>query len=127
MNTLRMLAASVAFLWSASAAVAETMGVAEKAALHATMQRHIDGRLIDGAYLHLTRATGKIRELYPVSAHPQILRVGKYFVLCSDFRDKQGKNVNIDFYIARGNDGHVVFQTIVDNRQRLGLFRKTTR
>lgn len=102
MNLLCVLLALVVLTWGASVsvAVADAVAIAEKAAPQATMQRHISSRIIDGAYLHLNRTTGEIRELYPVSAHPVILQAGKYFVLCADFRDKSGKNANIDFYIA---------------------------
>ena len=126
---LRVLLTSVVLTLGAAAtdATANNIGIAEKAALQATMQRHINRQLVDGAYLHLIKATGKIRKLYPVSAHPVILQVGKYFVLCSDFRDKDGKNANIDFYVARRDSGYLVFQAVVDDRQRLGLFRKTRR
>ncbi|MFT5487615.1 MAG: hypothetical protein ACI9JL_001859 [Paracoccaceae bacterium] len=129
MNTLRLLAATAVLLWSASFAAADTdadaVGIAEKVALQATMQRHINSRLIDDAYLHLNRTTGRVRKLYPVSVHPVILQIGRYFVLCADFRDRNGKNANIDFYLARRNGGYIVFQSVVDDRRRLELFRKT--
>ena len=80
------------------------------------MQLHIDRNLVDGAVLHLNMETGDVRRLYPMKAHPLILRMGEYFVLCSDFQDAAGKQANVDFYIARDRNTYVVFHTAVDDR-----------
>ena len=123
-------AALIAALLAMSAAADQTVGTADKAALQAAMQRHIDRSLINGAYLHLDFETGEVRKLHPVKAHPIILRMGEYFVLCSDFRDAAGKSVNIDFYLARQDRSYVVFRSAVDdhkNLQRLMKKRKITR
>ena len=93
--------------------------VGEKAALQATMQQHIDRNLVKGAFLHLDTETGQVRRLYPLRAHPMILRMGEYFVLCSDFRDVAGKSVNVDFYVARDADSYVIFHSAVDDRGSL--------
>jgi hypothetical protein len=128
MRSLRVFLASVILIWGGGGTVLAdaAISITEKAALQATMQTHINRQLVEGVYLHLKKDTGKIRRLYPVSAHPIILQVGKYFVLCSDFRDKSGKKANIDFYIARGDTGYIVFEAVVDDRKRLGLFRKSS-
>ena len=101
-------------------AVAEqTLSIGEKATLQAVMQHYIDRQIVDGVFLHLDLETGNVRKLHPVSAHPMILHLGKYFVLCSDFRDDNGESVNIDFYIAPKGKTHIVFQTVIDNRKPL--------
>lgn len=125
MKIIRFLAFIVMFTQMAAGAAiaAGSIGIEQKAALQVVMQRHIQTSLVDGAYLHLDSKTGKIRKLYPASAHPIVLQVGKFFVLCSDFRDKSGKSANIDFYIARQQNGYAVFQTVVDDRARLNLFQ----
>lgn len=112
---------------SAAVAAADKISITDKAILQATMQRHISKRLVDGAYLHLKKETGEVRKLYAVSAHPTILQVGKFFVLCSDFRDKNGKSANVDFYIAHNSNRYVIFKAVVDDRRQLGLFRKSNR
>ena len=103
----------------------EVPKIAEKVALQAAMQRHIDDLVVDGAYLYLDRKTGKVRKLQPRSAHPIILAIGKYFVLCSEFQDETGKAANVDFYIARRNQTYIVFQSVVDDRNQLNHFRKS--
>ena len=89
--------------------------VGDKAALQAAMQQHIDRNLVDGTYLYLDEMSGKVQPLYPQKAHPVILRMGDYFILCSDFRDASNAAVNIDFYLARNGDKYVVFHKSMDN------------
>ena len=109
----------------ATAAMADqAMDTGDKAALQAAMQRHIDRSLVNGAYLHLDFDSGDVRKLHPVKAHPMILQMGEYFVLCSDFRDKTGKMVNIDFYLARQERSYVVFRSMVDDRGKLKRLMK---
>ena len=108
-----------ALIVNATAFAEQTIGISEKAMLQVSMQRHIDRRLVEGAYLHMDMKTGDVQELHPATAHPMILKMGKYFVLCSDFRDKEGKSVNIDFYLARRGASFIVFQTLVDDRKPL--------
>ena len=48
-----------------------------------------------------------------------ILRMGKYFVLCADFRDDSGDIVNVDFYLAPQARSYVVFQSMVEDRKLL--------
>ena len=93
--------------------------IAEKAALQAAMQRHIDRSLVDGAFLYLDTQRGEIKKLYPKKAHPMILKMGEYFVLCSDFQDVGNASVNIDFYLANENGRYVVFDVSVDEREAL--------
>ena len=89
------------------------------------MFQHIDKSVVDGVFLHVDLGVGKVEEFAPAKAHPMILRMGEYFVLCTDFRDKDGKSVNnIDFYVARHGKGFVIFQTEVNNRAALEKLMK---
>ena len=89
----------------------------EKASLQAVMQQHIQHAMVDGRYLHLDGETGDVRALRPIGAHPEILRMGEYFVLCSDFQAEDGSEVNIDFFLARKGRSFVVFSEQVENRE----------
>ena len=95
------------------------LSLTEKANLQATMQLYIDQQTVDGVFLYLEARSGKVRALHPVTAHTWILGVGQYYVLCFDFRDDKGKDVNVDFYLARKNASYVVFHTAVDDRKLL--------
>ena len=95
------------------------VSLSDKASLQATMQRHIDSGTVDGKYLRLNETTGQVHMLNALSAHPVILRMGEYFVLCSDFERRDGGKVNIDFYLAWKDRGYF-FDELMDKR---GLIR----
>lgn len=80
------------------------------------MQRHIDTSLVNGRYLHVDSRSGTVRALRPMAAHPLIMRMGEYFVLCADLRADDGSEVNIDFFVARSDRSFVVFDAQVENR-----------
>jgi hypothetical protein len=99
-----------------SARADDSLSVADKAALQAAMQQHIDRSTVNGVWHKVDWETGKTRKLHPASAHPMLVRLFDHYVLCTDFRDEKGNGVNADFYLARRGKGFVVFQTEIDNR-----------
>ncbi|WP_193173845.1 hypothetical protein [Nisaea nitritireducens] len=100
-------------------AQASALTLAEKASIQASMQRHVDGQLVDGALLYLNQKAGEVQRLHPVTAHPMILTMGDHYVLCFDFRNDSGKNVPVDYYMARRDSEYVVFHTAVADRTLL--------
>ncbi len=119
-----LLGALLIFLMGTNVFAGQSVSIAEKASLQAAMQQHIDRSLVNDSYLHFDMKSGNIRKLYPLKAHSEILKMGPYFVLCSDFRDKSSNAVNVDFYIARSNRSYVVFHSAVDDRKRLAALMK---
>lgn len=111
-KALIFLALSV--LVGSGASAGQRISLTDKTALQAAMQQHIDRNLVDGAYLQLDARSGQVHALHPYKPHPVILKMGAYFVLCSDFRDDKGKTVNVDFYMARRGRSYVVFHKAVD-------------
>lgn len=111
------LAALLAVL--SSGAHATPLPPAEQAALQSSMFQFIDRQLVGERFLDLDLASGVTRALYPAKAHPMILRMGDGFVLCTDFRDEDGKAVNVDFYVAPSREGYVVYHSEIDNRGSL--------
>ncbi len=95
------------------------LSLSEKAGLQAAMQRYIDRQMVDGVFLYLNSESGEVRALHPVTADSVILRMGQHYVLCFDFRDDQGNDVNVDFYLARRDASYVVFHTTIDDRKLL--------
>lgn len=114
-----VVTAFLAFLVGTGAAADQVSTLSQKTALQAAMQRHIERSLVDGSYLHFDTASGEVRELSPLKAHPVILKMGQYFVLCSDFQDKNGVSVNIDYYLARRGKSYVIFHREIDKRDEL--------
>ena len=115
-----IFAISFGLVLSANAIAAnEKLKPSDKVALQAAMFQHIDSQLVNGAFLRLNARDGRADALAPTKAHPMILRMGEHFVLCSDFKSPDGKEVNIDFYMARSGSKYVVFHTEIDNRKPL--------
>lgn len=120
MNRYRhLLLFCAALAFGPSALAAKEVDAGEKAALQAAMRQHVDRQLVHGSFLDMDLASGAVRKLHPVTAHPVLLRMGAYYVLCTDFRDSEGKPVNIDFYMARRGKSYAVFRTEVNNHAAL--------
>ena len=94
----------------------EAVSTSDRIVLQAAMQEAIMERTIDGTFRYFDAADGELKQLFPVKAHPMILTFGENFVLCADFRDASGKDVNIDFYVVRKDDGYAVVDIVVNNR-----------
>ncbi len=97
----------------------ETLTTTERMQLQAAMQYSIYQKLVDGRYFYFDSKTANVATLYPAKAHPVIMQMGAHYILCSDFRDTNGKPVNVDFYVARKGSGFVVFDTVVDDHASL--------
>lgn len=100
-------------------AFAAPVSEAERAALHAAMLQHIDRQAVDGVYLHMDLKGGVVETYSPAKAHPMMFSMGDHFVLCTDFKDKNGKATNVDFYLAKRGKSYAVFQTEIANREPL--------
>ncbi len=120
-NNILAIATSIVIALSAisGAARASSLKPSDKVALQAAMFQHIDSLLVEGAFLRFDGKSGTVQKLAPTKAHPMIIKMAEHFVLCSDFRDPSGKEVNIDFFMARSGAGYVVFHTEIDNRAPL--------
>ena len=119
MRCLRALTLFLIPLLGALPTTAWGLSLSEKAGLQAAMQRYIDRQMVDGVFLYLNSESGEVRALHPVTAHSVIIRMGQHYVLCFDFRDDQGNDVNVDFYLARQDASYVVFHTTIDDRKLL--------
>lgn len=105
-----------AALLASASSYAATVSVDDKVALQAAMFSFIDNQVIDGVIPHVALDTGAVVDLVPSKAHPMVLKIGDDFVLCTDFRDPDGKSVNVDFYLKKSAGKFVVFQTEINNR-----------
>lgn len=105
---------AAALLWAAvqpAAANMPQLSEGEIASLQAAMQSHIDAISVNGALLEINTRDGHVRPLYPAKAHPMVMAVDNYFVLCTDFRSESGETENVNFYVAKDADRYVVFAT----------------
>ena len=113
---LRIAAVLIAAALATPTIADDRVPTAQKASLQVAMQQHIDRSVVNGKFLHLDTKTGQVEPLHPVTAHPMIMLMGEHCVLCADFRDRNGKPVNIDFYMARRGQSYIVFHTAVAER-----------
>jgi len=90
-----------------------------KTDLQVTMQRHIESSLVDGAITSLNMESGALEPLYPTEAHPMVLVGRDFFVLCSELKSADGRQLPVDFYVTETEDGFRVFHTEIDNREPL--------
>lgn len=95
-----------------------------KVRLQSDLQKHIYRSLVDGAFHTLDSKTGEVRQLYPLVSHPLILKMGKYYVMCADFRDSHGIDVDVDFYLIKKPKGFQVFRAEIDNHELLDNMMK---
>lgn len=116
--------AITAVLLASPALASQKLTNGDKIQLQAAMQKSISRQLVDGQYLYFDAGKDTVVTLYPVQAHPMILQMGPHFILCSDFRNEAGKDVNIDFYITRRNSSFVIFDTKIDQRQTIQRMMK---
>ena len=127
MNRLLAFISASLFLLAGAAWASQPLAASDKAALQAAMVQHIDRQTVAGAFLHIDFNKGEVEKLAPAKAHPMMLSMGEHFVLCTTFRRVNGKDVNIDFYVAKGDRGFTIFHTEVDNRGPLMALIKAGR
>lgn len=108
----------VSFLLLAPASAVE-LSTEEKINLQSTMYQFIEKVAVEDVITHVDLTTGNTIELVPVKAHPMILGFDEKFVLCTDFMDSTGKELDVDFYIERAGSNFNVFRMEIDNRAPL--------
>lgn len=87
--------------------------------LHLTMQRHVDQSLIGGAIQRRNLETGNIVRYYPIETHSMVMAMDEDYILCLDLATESGSSVPVDFYITETDRGFQVYQTEINNRERL--------
>ncbi len=106
-------------LLAAMTGSAHAAGTVSKARLQAAMQQHIERNTVDGAILHFDVKSGEVKQLYPTQAHPMVMSMGDYYILCADLRDTSGRSMPLDLYMAQKGRNFVVFHSEIDNRTPL--------
>ncbi|MCB1535655.1 MAG: hypothetical protein KDJ44_13245 [Rhodoblastus sp.] len=117
---MRKLIACVASISAlCGSAAAATLSNADRLALQTAMVQHIDRQTVDGLYPWFDVKSGGIDRYSPAKSHPMIIRAGDTFVLCTDFKDKDGAATNVDFYMMRKGVSFEVIRTEIANRAPL--------
>lgn len=111
-----ILSAGVAALMFANPVSADSITPAVKSDLQGAMMDYIDYNSVDGKFVYLDAMKNKVTNFYPANLHPRILKIGQYFVLCSDFKTEAGKNVDVDFLAVKIDNEMRVLQALVGRR-----------
>lgn len=114
----RCLALAAALLFAPALSLADD-NAETKIALQASMQRHIERNLVDGAFMIVDYANGQLRKVFPAKAHSMILVGDGFYVMCADVRDEDGKTVPVDYYLIETQRGFRVVRTEIANRAPL--------
>lgn len=118
MSRLVMAMLALAVLVAPARAESE-VPASEAIGLQAAMQQYIEANLVNGALLRVDEATGNVHSYYPAKAHPKIMKVGKYYYLCANFRDVDGKEVMFNFYVAKAGSNYVFFHMLLGEDEAL--------
>ncbi|MGE0278082.1 MAG: hypothetical protein AB7R40_22030 [Nitrospiraceae bacterium] len=106
-----------------AASAADDLGT--RVSLQATMRAFIDRQSIDGAFLTFDVEHGRVRSLYPKSAHPVLYETSDFYILCYDFAESGGDIVNVDFYVPRSQGPFIVVHTEVGNHELIDRMAAT--
>ncbi|WP_424983806.1 hypothetical protein [Maritalea sp. S77] len=115
----KLIVAASAFVFAILPTAGNALDMQGQVLLQTTMAQHIERHMVNGVIPHVVLDDGIVVDLVPTEAHPMILSYGEGYVLCTDFRDPEGRFVNVDFYVAQGEEGFVIFQMEIDNRAPL--------
>ncbi len=108
----------------ATSARAGTLTTDQRVALQMKLIDYIDERTIDGKFLHFDADRKETTALYPAHLHPRIIPIDDIYFLCADFRDVDGKAVEVDF-VARIVDGDArILQTMVGQRSVIRALKR---
>lgn len=88
----------------------------DRVRLQTVLMEYIDGKSVDGRFLHFDAERQEMVQYYPANLHPMIIPKGDIYFLCADFRDETGGEIEVDFIATRGDSGFQVIQTMVNNR-----------
>ncbi len=77
------------------------------------MQTLIERNTINNTYRLYDPIKGKLLHLQLVKLHEGIVKKGDYFVSCADFKDAEGKLVDLDFLVLKDGTKMIATQAII--------------
>lgn len=79
----------------------------------ASMNNYIEASSVDGTFYMYDAVKGKLLRLKFEKLHKGVMKMGDFYVSCSDFTDGQGSKVDLDFLVVPGKDGQVTTQAVI--------------
>jgi len=77
------------------------------------MENYIQGNTIDGLMYVYDSVDGKLLKLNFDKLHDGIVDKNGFYVSCADFKDQNGRKVDIDFLVRPAGDGLITTQALV--------------
>lgn len=107
--------------YSATAADDPTIAGAERKAIQESMRHYIRDNTVADTFYVFDAVEGKLLRLNLEKLHDGIVRKDGFFVSCADFRDQNGRLVDIDFLVVPdGSEMQAVHAVVhaVDGKKR---------
>lgn len=77
------------------------------------MRKHIVESQMAGAYVIYDALAGGFKHLTFKQVHPGVVVMSGFYVSCLDFVDENGVTYDIDFMVAKGENGYRVYRDVI--------------
>ena len=78
-----------------------------------SMAEFIETNTVNGTYLVYDAVTGRMLSLELIKLHSGIVKKGRFYVSCADFKGADGKIYDLDFLVVEDGDRLLTTQAIV--------------
>lgn len=78
-----------------------------------SMQQFIDSNSVDGKLFLYDSNQGKLLKLKLDELHSGIVKKGDFYVSCADFKDQNGRKIDVDFLVVKNGNQLITTQGIV--------------
>lgn len=78
-----------------------------------SMQQYIDGQSVDGKLYLYDPLKGELLKLALDELHSGIVKKGDFYVSCADFKDQNGRKIDVDFLVRKNGNRLITTQGIV--------------
>ena len=102
-QTLRSVLAGAALLPAAGVMAADDPGIqgALRENIQQSMKQFINANTLDGTFHYYDAVGGRLLKLTLDELHDGIVKKGGFYVSCADFRDQNGRKIDIDFMVRQ--------------------------
>jgi hypothetical protein len=77
------------------------------------MTKFINDHSVNDIYTHYDPVKGNLHKLQLKKLHSGIVKKGNFYVSCADFKNQEGKVVDIDFMVIKSEKGLFVNQALI--------------
>lgn len=81
--------------------------------IQSSMKEYIEHQSISGSIYVYDAVDGKLLKLKLDKLHEGIVKKGAFYVSCADFKDQNGRKIDIDFMVREKDDKLITTQALV--------------